>query len=265
MTDPWKVLCISAQDCMSVARVVEIWVNRNLTDLEASYFMIEIHNALARFVNGMCRKGMVNCKGVKLITSNDLQIFLSSTKAKRSYVGTELKAKFSADIDSNNVRTQRSKRWIFTNFLAAISGLANEDEVQKLDKAAENWRHVELDNAGEIVKLESKSNEIVSRISKQSEQLSKLYHDEGVLNERLSQLLTEDVSINKQLASLVKALEVVSDVNIEYAVIGSVIELIPVMLTECRALVHSLYDGTLPTDVLEDWQTHTRVVTKSSV
>jgi hypothetical protein len=55
MTGPWKVLCISNTDCMNVARTVEEWVNRNLTDLEASYFVIEIHNALARFANGVVR------------------------------------------------------------------------------------------------------------------------------------------------------------------------------------------------------------------
>jgi hypothetical protein len=183
MDDPWKVLCISTTNCMNVARTVEEWVARNLTDLEASYFVREIHNALARFTNGLCNKGMIACQSVNLITSNDLQIFLTSIKTKRS--GENLTAinagyRFSVEMSNNNhVRSQRKKRWVFTNFLAAITGLANEDEVQKLDKAAENLRHVELDNAGEIIKLEGKSNEIISRISKQSEQLAKLYHDRG--------------------------------------------------------------------------------------
>jgi hypothetical protein len=165
--------------------------------------------------------------------------------------------RFSVEMRNNNhVRTQREKRWVFTNFLSAVTGLANEDEVQKLDKAAENLRHVELDNAGEIVKLESKSNEIISRIGKQSEQLAKLYHDEGILNDKLSHLLREDVSITRQLAALVRALEAVSDVGIEYTVIGSIIELIPILINDCRVLVHSLYDGVLPTDVLNIvWKT----------
>ena len=113
-----------------------------------------------------------------------------------------------------------------------------------------------MDNAGEIVKLESKSNEIISWIGKQSEQLAKLYHDEGILNDKLSHLLKEDVSINRQLTSLVRALEAVSDVGIEYTVIGSIIELIPILINDCRVLVHSLYDGVLPTDVLNIvWKT----------
>jgi hypothetical protein len=260
MDDPWKVLCISTTNCMNVARTVEEWVTRNLTDLEASYFVIEIHNALARFTNGLCNKGMIACQSVSLITTNDLQIFLTSIKTKRSDENlkeTNAGDRFSVEMSNNNhVRSQRKKRWVFTNFLAAITGLANEDEVQKLDKAAENLGHVELNNAGEIVKLEGKSNEIISRIGKQSEQLAKLYHDEGILNDKLSHLLKEDVSINRQLASLVRALEAVSDVGIEYTVIGSIIELIPILINDCRVLVHSLYDGVLPTDVLNIvWKT----------
>jgi hypothetical protein len=111
MNDPWKVLCITNANCMNVARTVEEWVNRNLTDLEASYFVIEIHNALARFTNGLCNKGMIVCQSVSLITSNDLQIFLTSIKTKRS--GENLKAndsgdRFSVEIGNNaHVRTHR--------------------------------------------------------------------------------------------------------------------------------------------------------------
>jgi len=76
------------------------------------------------------------------------------------------------------------------------------------------------------------------------------------LNDKLSHLLKEDVSVNRQLTSLVRALEAVSDVGIEYTVIGSIIELIPILITDCRVMVHSLYDGVLPTDVLNIvWKT----------
>jgi hypothetical protein len=98
---------------MNVARTVEEWVNRNLTDLEASYFVIEIHNALARFANGVCNKGMIACQSVNLITSNDLQIFLTSVKNKRSDAilkEDDSGDRFSVEIGNNaHVRTQRKK------------------------------------------------------------------------------------------------------------------------------------------------------------
>jgi hypothetical protein len=59
-----------------------------------------------------------------------------------------------ADIPSNSYGARRSKMWIFTGFLSAVTGLAGEEEVEKLKTVEENLRHVELDNAGEIVKLE---------------------------------------------------------------------------------------------------------------
>jgi hypothetical protein len=133
-----------------------------------------------------------------------------------------------------------------------VTGLAGEEEIEKLKTVEENLRHVELDNAGEIVKLESKSNEIVSRISKQNERIVQLYKDESVLNGKLSDLLSEDASISRQLATLVRSLEVVSDVNVEYAVIASIIELVPVLLGECRTMVHSLYDGILPNEIFQE-------------
>jgi hypothetical protein len=145
----------------------------------------------------------------------------------------------------------RAKRWVFTSFLASISGLADEEEIKKLEKTAENLRHVEIDNAEEIVKLESKSNEIVERISKQNERLTKLFKDEQGLNSKLQDIMSEDASISRQLSSTVRSLEVVADLNLEYSMLSSIIELIPVLLTECRTVVHSLYDGILPNEILE--------------
>ncbi len=40
------------------------------------------------------------------------------------------------------------------------------------------------------------------------------------------------------------------DINLEYSVLSSIIELISVLLTECGTLVHSLNDGILPDGVL---------------
>jgi hypothetical protein len=73
-----------------------------------------------------------------------------------------------------------------------------------------------------------------------------------MLNKKLSDLLSEDASISRQLTTLVRSLEIVSDVNVEYAVVASIIELIPVLLDECRTMVHSLYDGILPNEVFRE-------------
>ncbi len=81
--------------------------------------------------------------------------------------------------------------------MSTVRGLADEEEIRKLEKTAENLRHVELDNAGEIVKLESKSNKIVERISKQNECLTQLFDDEQGLNSKLQDIMSEVASISR--------------------------------------------------------------------
>jgi hypothetical protein len=76
-----------------------------------------------------------------------------------------------------------------------------------------------------------------------------LYKDESDLNMKLTDLLNEDASISKQLSLIVRAIQTVTDVNIEYSVIESIMELIPVLLAECRSYVHSLFSNVLPDDV----------------
>jgi hypothetical protein len=223
-----------------------------MSDLEVSFLAIEIHNWLARFANGICDKTSTECVRYELIVRNSLHLMQQNLAIRRRFAKDQEVIESTADIPNNSYSTHRSKRWVFTGFLSAVTGLAGEEEIEKLKTVEENLRHVELDNAGEIVKLESKSNEFVSRISKQNERIVQLYKDESVLNKKLSDLLSEDASISKQLTTLVRSLETISDVNIEYAVVASIIELVPVLLGECRTMVHSLYDGILPNEVFQE-------------
>jgi len=57
----WKVLCLHQDSCGALAAELEDWLGKHISDLEASYFLIEIHNALARFPNGVCNRGFATC------------------------------------------------------------------------------------------------------------------------------------------------------------------------------------------------------------
>ncbi len=124
-----------------------------------------------------------------------------------------------ASVEDNNTGPRRYRRWFYTDFLAAVSGLARESAIEKLNVATTNLKHVEDDNAGEIVKLEKKSNDIIERISQQNEKMLSLYKDENTMNMKLTDLLREDASLSKQMSLLVKSLEVSSDIAIEFAVV----------------------------------------------
>jgi hypothetical protein len=186
----WKVLCLHQDSCGALAADLEDWLGKQILDLEAS---------------------------------PALQMSHSIAKIRHSF------AKIPVDITGNGFGQRRVKRWIFTGFLSSVSGLADEEEIKKLEKTAENLRHVELNNAGEIVKLES--NKIVERISKQNERLTQLFDDEQGL--KLQDIMSKDASISRQLSAMVRSLEVVAHINLEYSVLSSIIELIPVLLTEC--------------------------------
>jgi hypothetical protein len=127
--------------------------------------------------------------------------------------------------------------------------LARESAIDKLKEATTNLKHVVDDNAGEIIKLEKKSNDIIERISKQNDKMLTLYKDENTMNVKLTDLLREDASLSKQMSLLVKSLEITSDINIEFAVVQTILELIPVLIAECREKVESVYTSVLPADV----------------
>jgi hypothetical protein len=107
-----------------------------------------------------------------------LHVYIETAKVKASFVRNPEDALSTASVEDNNTGPRspyRTKRWFYTDFLSAVSGLARESAIDKLNVATTNLKHVEDDNAGEIVKLEKKSNDIIERISRQNEKMMSLY------------------------------------------------------------------------------------------
>jgi hypothetical protein len=118
----WRFLCLHQDSCGALTTELEELLGKTISDLEASYFLIEVHNALARFVNGVCNRGLATCERIELITINALQMSHSVAKIRRSYAKEPSIRKSGADIPSNSYGQRRVKRWIFTSFLSAVSG-----------------------------------------------------------------------------------------------------------------------------------------------
>ncbi len=116
----WKFLCLHQDSCGPLVTEIEEVLSKKLSDLEASYFLIEIHNALARFVNGVCNRGFATCERMELITINALQMSHSVAKIRRSFTKEQSIRESKADIPSNSYSQRRVKRWVFTSFLASI-------------------------------------------------------------------------------------------------------------------------------------------------
>jgi hypothetical protein len=73
--------------CGALAAELEDWLGKHISDLEASYFLIEIRNALARFLNGVCNRGFATCERIELIMINALQMSHSVAKIRRNGFG----------------------------------------------------------------------------------------------------------------------------------------------------------------------------------
>ncbi len=67
---------------------------------------------------------------------------------------------------------------------------------------------------------------------------------------RISDLLSEEVSLSKQLSFVIKSLEANTEVAIEFEAVQNILTFIPVLLSEWRELVVSCYTGNIPTEVI---------------
>jgi hypothetical protein len=248
-TEIRSLLCSDFETCSGMSAQFEATTGGELTSLECSYLFIEVYNSVAHFVNNICKRSWSPCPTFDLITTNRLHIYIEAAKVKASFARKSDDVSRAVTVENNGAGLRRQKRWFYTDFLAAVSGLARESAIDKLKEATSNLKHVEDDNAGEIIKLEKKSNNIIERISKQNAKMLALYKDENSMNVKLTNLLREDASISKQMSLLVKLLEVTSDINIEFALVQTILELIPVLIAECRETVESVYMGVLPAGV----------------
>jgi hypothetical protein len=81
---------------------------------------------------------------------------------------------------------------------------------------------------------------MLGSIQNQNQKVMKLYSDEMALQNALDAVITDKKSLIKQLSTLTKALEIVSDVDIQYSSIMSAIDQIPSLLQEAENLIMSV-------------------------
>jgi hypothetical protein len=144
----------------------------------------------------------------------------------------------------------RSRRWIWTEALASTTGLAKQSEVDSVSKNAHNILLKEEQDAKEIVSLENKTNDILRGFQEQNSKVMKLYTDEIELQKNLNLILADETDLDKQLSLLAKALEIVSDVDIQFSAYMAVLAQIPPLISETEALVSSVLTQRVTPDML---------------
>ncbi len=100
-------------------------------------------------------------------------------------------------------------------------------------------KRVEAANTQEISHLVSKYNEILDGLKSQSKKILDIYSSEKDMQLRISDLLSVEVSLSKQLAFIIKSLEANTEVAIEFEAVQNILTFVPVLLSECRELVAS--------------------------
>jgi hypothetical protein len=82
---------------------------------------------------------------------------------------------FLAERDMPDARFVRQRRFIWTDPIAALTGLASQSSVDVFNENAKNLLLKEEDDAKEIQKLENKTNEMLGTIQSQNQRVMKLY------------------------------------------------------------------------------------------
>jgi len=134
----------------------------------------------------------------------------------------------------------RPKRWIWTSPLSALTGLADGANVEKLQRNQAKIVEIEKSEGTELLRLDNKTNEILTVLKSQNEKVADLYKDESTLLTSLNTLMADEKSIFHQLAHVVSALEAESDVGLEFSSFTTALAYLPKLLRDVETLILSL-------------------------
>jgi len=134
----------------------------------------------------------------------------------------------------------RPKRWIWTSSLSALTGLADEANVEKLQRNQARIVELEKSEGLELSRLGNKTNEILTNLKSQDEKVANLYKDESTLLTSLNNVMADEKSIFNQLAHLVSALEAESDVGLEFSSFMTALAYLPKLLRDIETLILGL-------------------------
>ena len=105
-------------------------------------------------------------------------------------------------------------------------------------------------NSVQIVMLEKETNVMLGNLRNQSDSMKNLYSDERELQERLAELTRDETDLLGTVSHLTEALEVASDVAVEFQSFMLGLELIPLHLDMLEKGVISVLTQQLEVDML---------------
>jgi hypothetical protein len=88
-------------------------------------------------------------------------------------------------INDNSPYRNRQKRWVWTDFVSTVSGLAKIDDVKRLNDNQESIRRAQINNENEILLVEKTENTLLKEMQDNSDKLTQLFKDESEVSDRL--------------------------------------------------------------------------------
>jgi len=141
---------------------------------------------------------------------------------------------------NSSTANPRTKRYVWTDPLSGITGLAKQTDIGVLSRNTDKVLSEANQNAQEIVHLEHQANIVLDAVKSQNEKVLRLYQDEKSLHDRLRSLLEDEQSVTVQIGHIVDALEVQSDVDIEYSSFMSSLAIMSTMIADTESQVLSV-------------------------
>ena len=139
---------------------------------------------------------------------------------------------------SNNIT--RKKRNIFTPIFSYITGLATEEEVEKIHANEQAIVQAENSIIDKIQEIQSQSSSVVQNIQIQNNKLAKLFNDEAEIKTSIKSLLSDTNDALQQISRLTAALEIFSDIDVEYQAFFALLNLVPHLINDVRQSITAL-------------------------
>ena len=166
----------------------------------------------------------------------------------------------------------RVKRHWWSDMIADLTGLATQDDMQKIDDTEKQIINNEKQIQKEMTNILSKTNSIVASFTEQAEKMSKLYDSEINLKNTLQTIIKDESNTVNKINQLVASLEVMTDVIIEFNSFQGMLSLLPHMIEDIEHAVDSvtsqtLHSTLLPADSIKTlipYQTKISLLTSSS-
>ena len=133
----------------------------------------------------------------------------------------------------------RNKRWIWSQTFLDLTGLATSKLVTALTHNQVNIVTHEKQMDVEMIALHNKTMDILNHLQNQSDSLSKMLQNKNSMNINLQSVISDELDIARKLNKVSSALEILSDISLQYSVIFSNLDLIPMLLGEAEQVIHS--------------------------